>query len=66
MGQPLGAGGSGRVRSGARLMEKPTGQIPVGRAGRPEELSRVVHFLAADAASYITGQVWSVNRGMDI
>jgi NAD(P)-dependent dehydrogenase (short-subunit alcohol dehydrogenase family) len=26
----------------------------------------VVHFLAADASSYITGQVWSVNGGMDM
>ena len=33
--------------------------------GRPEEVARVVHFLAADASSYITGQVWGVNGGMD-
>jgi acetoacetyl-CoA reductase/3-oxoacyl-[acyl-carrier protein] reductase len=25
-----------------------------------------VHFLAADASCYITGQVWSVNGGMDM
>jgi NAD(P)-dependent dehydrogenase (short-subunit alcohol dehydrogenase family) len=39
-------------------------QIPVGRAGTPEEMARVVHFLAAYASSYITGQVWGVNGGM--
>ena len=49
-----------------KVMEKLTSQIPVGRAGRPEEVARVVHFLAADASSYITGQVWSVNGGMDM
>jgi acetoacetyl-CoA reductase/3-oxoacyl-[acyl-carrier protein] reductase len=49
-----------------KVMEKLTGQIPVGRAGRPEEVARVVHFLAADASCYITGQVWSVNGGMDM
>jgi len=41
-------------------------QIPIGRLGRPEEIARVVHFLAADASAYITGQVWGVNGGMDM
>ena len=49
-----------------KVMAKLTGRIPVGRAGKPEEVARVVHFLAADASSYITGQVWSVNGGMDM
>jgi NAD(P)-dependent dehydrogenase (short-subunit alcohol dehydrogenase family) len=29
-------------------------------------LRPVAHFLAADASSYITGQVWSVNAGLDM
>jgi NAD(P)-dependent dehydrogenase (short-subunit alcohol dehydrogenase family) len=41
-------------------------RIPLARLGRPEEVARVVHFLAADASSYITGQVWAVNGGMDM
>jgi NAD(P)-dependent dehydrogenase (short-subunit alcohol dehydrogenase family) len=41
-------------------------KIPVGRLGEPEEVARVVHFLAADASAYITGQVWGVNGGMDM
>ncbi|MFE9322247.1 SDR family oxidoreductase [Nocardia sp. NPDC052278] len=49
-----------------KVMARLTAQIPVGRAGRPDEIARVVHFLAADASSYITGQVWSVNGGMDM
>ncbi|MEV5838290.1 SDR family oxidoreductase [Nocardia sp. NPDC052112] len=49
-----------------KVMHALTGRIPVGRAGRPEEIARVVHFLAADASSYITGQVWSVNGRMDM
>jgi 3-oxoacyl-[acyl-carrier protein] reductase len=40
--------------------------IPFSRFGQPEEIARVVHFLAADASSFITGQVWSVNGGMDM
>ncbi|MGZ4568254.1 MAG: SDR family oxidoreductase, partial [Blastococcus sp.] len=41
-------------------------KIPVGRLGQPEEIGRVVHFLAADASSYITGQVWGINGGLDM
>ncbi|MFZ4439822.1 MAG: 3-oxoacyl-ACP reductase FabG [Syntrophales bacterium] len=38
--------------------------IPMGRIGRPEEVAKVVRFLCSDDASYITGQVISVNGGM--
>ncbi len=49
-----------------KVMDKITAQIPLARLGRPDEIARVVHFLAADASSYITGQVWGVNGGMDM
>ncbi len=49
-----------------KALERITKQIPVGRLCRPEEIARVVHFLAADASAYITGQVWGVNGGMDM
>jgi len=39
-------------------------QIPLGRLGKPEDVSALVTFLASDAASYITGQVFHVNGGM--
>jgi 3-oxoacyl-[acyl-carrier protein] reductase len=38
--------------------------IPMARIGRPEEVARVVGFLCSDAASYMTGQILSVNGGM--
>jgi 3-oxoacyl-[acyl-carrier protein] reductase len=38
--------------------------IPMARIGQPEEVARVVRFLCSDDASYITGQVVSVNGGM--
>jgi NAD(P)-dependent dehydrogenase (short-subunit alcohol dehydrogenase family) len=49
-----------------KVLEKLKSGIPLRRIGRPEEVARVVHFLAADDSSYITGQVWSVNGGLDM
>jgi 3-oxoacyl-[acyl-carrier protein] reductase len=37
--------------------------VPLGRMGLPEEVGRVVAFLASDAASFITGQKIAVNGG---
>ena len=49
-----------------KALERVKAQIPLGRLCRPEEIARVVHFLAADASAYITGQVWGINGGMDM
>jgi acetoacetyl-CoA reductase len=37
--------------------------IPVGRLGEPQDIARAVVFLAADAASFITGATLSINGG---
>ncbi|MBD5106331.1 MAG: 3-oxoacyl-[acyl-carrier-protein] reductase [Lachnospiraceae bacterium] len=41
-------------------------QIPLKRVGEPKDISEMVAFLASDKASYITGQVISVDGGMAI
>jgi NAD(P)-dependent dehydrogenase (short-subunit alcohol dehydrogenase family) len=49
-----------------KVLDRIRANIPLARLGNAEEVARVVHFLAADASSYITGQVWGVNGGMDM
>ena len=49
-----------------KVLDRLREQIPVGRLGAPDEIARVVCFLAADASSYITGQIWAVNGGLDM
>jgi len=39
-------------------------QIPLDRLGEPEDIAKVVHFLATDASKYITGQTIHVDGGM--
>lgn len=38
-------------------------RIPIPRAGRPEEISNLVAFLASDASSYCTGQDFVIDGG---
>lgn len=40
------------------------GQIPLKRAGKPEDIANTVVFLASDAGDYITGQTLVVDGGM--
>jgi len=52
-----------RVLEGS-VREKLIEQIPLARLGEPEDVARCVSFLVSEKASYITGQVISVNGGM--
>ena len=46
------------------IQKKMLEAIPMARFGEPEDVAKVVLFLASDASSYMTGQVLSVCGGM--
>lgn len=48
------------------LKEKMVENIALRRAGKPEDIANAVAFLVSEEASYITGQVISVDGGMTI
>jgi NAD(P)-dependent dehydrogenase (short-subunit alcohol dehydrogenase family) len=45
-------------------MQKVIKKIPAGRLGEPDEVARVVEFLADPESGYITGQVYAINGGL--
>ncbi len=49
---------------GNLLLEEIVKDIPMKRAGTPQEVASAVTFLCSDQASYITGQVLGVNGGI--
>lgn len=49
---------------GDEIQQQLLEQIPLGRLGQPEDVARVVRFLASDDAAYMTGQTLHVDGGM--
>ena len=52
------------IRTDAKLAERYTASIPLGRFAEPEEVASMFTYLASPAASYVTGQVMCIDGGM--
>ncbi len=59
----LRRGGRDEPMGDEALAQMASATIPMGRLAQPEEVARVVLFLASDAASYMTGTVVPVDAG---
>lgn len=49
-----------------KIIEKIIEKVPVGRLGKPDEVARVVVFLADKNSGFITGETISINGGLEM
>ena len=55
-----------RVDRSPDIFERLAAWYPVGRVGEPEDIAKVITFMASDMASWVTGQILDASGGWQI
>ena len=63
-GAVLTEGAAGFFEEGSEFRAQVEQMSPLGRIGEPDDIAGAVVFLASDAASWVTGELWGVNGGV--
>lgn len=58
--------GSQGVEGAAGVFDEAVARIPVGRAGVPEDVARLILYLASDDASYVSGSSYVIDGGRNV
>lgn len=57
---------SGTAQYGDEMLEITRRATPMKRLGTPEEVARVIVFLASEANDFVTGQIWGIDGGQPL
>ncbi len=58
--------GSQGVEGAAGVFDEAVARIPVGRAGLPEDVARLILYLASDDAAYVSGSAYVIDGGRNV
>ncbi len=58
--------GSQGVEGAAGIFDEAVARIPVGRAGQPEDIAKLMLYLASDDAAFVTGSAYVIDGGRNV